>query len=135
MTANSNETKDMQEIAITHIAGGAYCGIEDRKYVAVTSDSTWKELWDMIHRDTRPVPEVPAIDFSRETVIGVFLGTRSTGGYSIEIVDASLQNNKLSVKYKTESPAPGDMVSMALTQPYHVVTVNVTRAEVEFSRQ
>ncbi len=134
-TADMNENDNMRNIVITHIAGGSYCGIEESKTKAVTSASDWEEIWAVIHRDIRPERAAPEIDFSRETVVGVFLGTRSTGGYSVEIIDASLHNGKLEVIYKTKSPSPGDMVSMAITQPFHVISVNVTGAEIEFIRQ
>lgn len=132
-TADMNEN-DTTDIVITHIAGGSYCGIEEPDNRIVTSADAWEEMWAEIHRGTRPVREAPEIDFSRETVAGVFLGTRSTGGYSVEIIDAVKHNGTLKVIYKTKSPAPGDMVSMALTQPFHVVSFNVTGAEIEFIR-
>ncbi|TVR74545.1 MAG: protease complex subunit PrcB family protein [Marinilabiliales bacterium] len=133
--SGTNDTGEMKEIEITHITRGPFCGVEQQQNIAVTDNAHWKELWTTVQRNRHPADDLPEIDFSRQTIICVFLGTRSTGGYSVEILGASLQGDTLTVLYTTESPAPGDMVSMAITHPCHIVSVDVTAEQVEFSRK
>lgn len=133
--SETNDTGEMKEIEIAHITRGPFCGVEQQQNIAVTDNSHWKELWTTVQRNRRPADDLPEIDFSRQTVICVFLGTRSTGGYSVEILGASLHRDTLTVLYSTESPAPGDMVSMAITQPCHIVSVDATAEQVEFIRK
>lgn len=54
-------------------------------------------------------------------VIGLFLGQKSTGGYSVEITRAELDGANLRVFYRQGNPPPGAMLTQALTQPYHLV--------------
>ena len=65
-------------------------------------------------------------------VIVVTMGTKRTGGYSIEIVGAGPAGKKLKVSVKQTSPAPGAMTIQALTAPFHFVAVPRNELEPEF---
>lgn len=77
--------------------------------------------------------ELPApIDFSRDMVIAVFQGEKSTGGYSIEIDRIIEKENSIEVSVLETSPGPGCMVTQAFTSPYHVVKIKKSDKEVKF---
>lgn len=57
------------------------------------------------------------------TYLAVFSGERNTGGYSIEIAEITLQDNKLSVSTVETAPDPDMMVTQALTYPMAVVSL------------
>lgn len=66
------------------------------------------------------------LDFQTEMVIAVQMGTRNTGGYGIEVKGITRTQlpgggYALDVTVESRSPAPGDMVTMAITSPFHVV--------------
>jgi hypothetical protein len=71
-------------------------------------------------------------DFSREVAVGVFMGLRNTGGYSTQITRVFGSASIVSVFYKSKSPAPGSMVTMALTSPYHVIKIKKTNRTIKF---
>lgn len=129
------KTLDMQNLMLTNLAGGSYCGIDNNMEIVIKSDEEWKYLWERVHRKMVPEPPLPEVDFSAETVLAVFMGTRSTGGYSIEISHLTMNNGKITAIVKTRSPQPGDMVTMALSQPYHIIKINITDQEFEFIRE
>ena len=123
---------DMHQLEVFTLASGNYCGIEQGKQLVISSTEAWEELWKKVYRGTEPEPELPVVDFSKETVLAVFMGTRSTGGYSIEISGLAGKEEKVKAIVKTRSPLPGEMVSMALTQPFHIVKVNKAFTDIEF---
>lgn len=75
---------------------------------------------------------IPAVDFSTDMVLAVVMGQRSSGGYSIDIKEVFSNNETLSVVVETMSPAPGDVVTLALTNPYDIVTIAKTDLTINF---
>ncbi|HHY06133.1 MAG TPA: protease complex subunit PrcB family protein [Clostridia bacterium] len=64
------------------------------------------------------------------------LGTRNTGGYSIEISRVEEADGKILVTYQEKKPAPGEMVIQVITYPWQVLQVEsslpiIVREEVQ----
>lgn len=64
------------------------------------------------------------------TLVGVFLGQRSTGGYSIRIRDARLSGGTLTLVAEVGAPGAGSLTTQALTSPWTVVSVSGEFTEV-----
>jgi len=81
-----------------------------------------------------PRPEVPFIDFGNEAVIVVSMGTRSTGGYSIDVerVSESESDGTLYVEVVEVSPGRGCAVTQAVSAPVHAVRVPLRDGDVQF---
>ena len=125
----------MDEVSVTNIAKGNYSGVNESIDLIITSEEDWIELWDNMHAGTYPVKELPYIDFSSRTVLASFLGTRSTGGYSIEYSRIVKENSTIKAIFTVKSPEPGAMVTTALSQPYHVVSIGVANKDIEIIRE
>jgi hypothetical protein len=74
-------------------------------------------------------PATPTVDFTKEDVLAVAMGQQNTGGYSIEIKRVEYMTGGITggyafVHYVETRPAPGSIVTMALTAPLHVVKLN-----------
>lgn len=104
---------------------------EQRQRIVVRDAKGWDQLWKAMHGAIVPKPDVPEVDFQKQMVIGAFLGTRPTGGFSVRITRVT-QNDKIVVCVAEQSPGPDDIVTMALTSPYHVVVVPRSDKTVEF---
>jgi hypothetical protein len=65
-------------------------------------------------------PPLPRLDFSRQMVVAMGLGERPTGGFAVTIVGAEERRGVLYVRYEERRPRPEEMVTQALTTPYHV---------------
>lgn len=92
--------------------------------------------------------DVQGIDWQREMVVGVLMGTQASSGYSIRI--ESIQRERLPVmimifppppptyevvvRYRETRPAFGDIVATVLTAPYHLVKLPRYRSKVRFER-
>jgi hypothetical protein len=105
---------------------GDSSGIDDARELVIKNERGWKNLWKNHVKNTVPPPPMPAVNFETYDVIAVFLGSRSTGGYSVQIGDIEETSWEGSpariVHLKTIEPAPGMMNTMALTQPFHIMT-------------
>jgi len=116
--------------AMKTIDKGDQSNMDDAKQVAAKTEAAWKQLWQQ-HSPDRPRP---AVDFTKEMVVGVFLGSRPTAGYSLEIVSAIEMNGTLVVRYKEAAPPRGTMTAQVLTSPYHLVTVPFFPGDVKFEK-
>jgi len=114
------------DIAFETIAQGSNSGHKEAAQYAITDQAEWETLWATVYTTQEPVPPVPDIHFEEQTVLAVFQGEHSTGGYAIRITNIKEGNGVLEVSVDEQSPGPGDIVTQAFTQPYHVVKVNST---------
>jgi hypothetical protein len=101
------------------IEKGDQSNIDDARQVLVRTDAEWTALWRQ-HSPDRPKPKV---DFSKEMVVGVFMGSRSSAGFSTAVTLATTGNGVLIVKYTETVPGPGAITAQILTFPYHLVVI------------
>ena len=110
---------------------GAQSGVETARQVTVRDREAWASLW-RAHAQDRPRPEV---DFSREMVVGVFLGTRPTAGYAVDIIGTRVEGDTVVVQYRETAPARGGLTAQVLVSPYHMVAVPMRPGVVTFEKQ
>jgi len=114
------------------LAKGDNSGIEDAATEVFSTRAAFEEFRGGAGSTNSLPPSPPLEVFDTRMVIAVFMGARSTGGYGVEITSVDQRKDGLVVNYKTSAPAPGDMVTQAFTQPYHIVSVPTTDANVRF---
>lgn len=107
-----------QTLAQGHTSGYAQAGAR-----IITTAAEWQAFWRQHAAVLVPAPAPPAVDFSREAVLVVSLGEKRTGGYSVEVTGVRREGDRLVVRAKVRAPGPGAIVTMALTQPYHMVRI------------
>jgi RNA polymerase sigma factor (sigma-70 family) len=66
-------------------------------------------------------PELPAVDFDKQMVLAVAMGTKPSSGYATEITRIERADKGLIVHYREKEPAPGEVVQTAITGPFHIV--------------
>ena len=64
----------------------------------------------------------------------MFLGSRPTGGYAVEIVRIDRSGRELVVTWRETRPDPSAIVTQVITTPYHLVTVDRFDGPVRFTR-
>lgn len=113
-----------------------YSGLDQPGRIVVRDETSWQALWSQIHERFSEVPPVPAVDFSREMVVVVALGLRSSGGYSI-LVDAAHEASNAGLLVTVRSISPGSKCARtaALTQPVDIARVPRRDGEVSFLEQ
>lgn len=111
-------------VPFVSIASGVTSGIAVRREITITSPEAWGTLWAEHAYAIGQAGPAPPVDFSREVVIAIFLGTRPTGGFSVAIHRVERRERGLIVYYRESRPARDSLVSQALTQPFHIVRVS-----------
>jgi hypothetical protein len=98
-------------------------GFDTPARLVVRDAVTWQGVWAQTFRGGS-VPPIPVIDFSREMLVVVALGSHSSGGYGILLDGASAEaTGDLAVAVRSISPGSGCGVTAAFTQPVDIARV------------
>jgi hypothetical protein len=111
------------------VGKGPMSAIEEPRQVTIRSAAEWAALW----KENGANAPLPVIDFSREMVVGVFLGSRPAG-YGVEIVKAVGNAGTMVVQYVESGPPRGTVTAQILTAPYHLAAIPKHDGEVTFKK-
>src|SRR5687767_3445144 len=114
--------------SFTDVAKGNSSQQQDAKQVTVRTAAEWNTLW----KSHEPTAKVPTVDFTKQMVVGIFLGTKPSDGHQVEIVGVRTQEKELIVEYVQKQPGRGTMAAQILTEPYHLVSVPKHAGTVRF---
>ena len=118
-----SSSRPKSQVSFQTISKGNRSGVREFLQSVVRNQREWETLWQRhTAAETNPSPP-PAVDFNKEIAIAIFLGEKPTGGYAVEITLIERKDGALVIDYKELNPAPGGMVTQALTQPFHMVRV------------
>lgn len=117
-TADSGNTT----MSFRTLKSGAYSSMRSEKVQAVVVRD--RSQWESVVGG-----EMPAVDFEKETVVVLFAGMKSTGGWWIEPKGARLDGDVLVIDAPVHGPAAGDIVTQALTYPFAAVAVERRNVE------
>jgi hypothetical protein len=117
-------------ISLRTIDKGAQSNVDAAKQAVARTQTEWTALWKS-HDYDRPAPKV---DFAKETVVAVFMGSRPTAGFAIEIVGAALRDGALVVTYRETLPPSGALTAQIITSPYHMAAVPKHAGAVKFEK-
>lgn len=115
---------------ITTLAKGTLSGIDRTRQVVVRSDAEWRALWE----EHAPEQSAPRVDFQARTVLAVFLGSRTSAGFDVEITGIERTERETTVRYRETRPGPDQMVAQIITAPFHIVSVPRLDGPVTFTR-
>lgn len=115
---------------------GLYCAVREPKQLVIRDA---KGLDHLMANMAAPPPGVRLAkpDFKKQTVVAVFLGAKSTGGWSVEIGEAKVKKDEATISVLVTKPGPGTIVTQAFTYPFAVRAFPALPAKVrlEFAEQ
>jgi hypothetical protein len=109
---------------------GSQSEIEVERQVTARNRDEWAALW-RAHAPRRPAP---AVDFSREMVAGVFLGSRPTAGFAVEITGYRDSGSDVIVLYREMAPSRDTITAQVIVSPYHLVVIPRRTGTVTFEK-
>jgi hypothetical protein len=109
---------------------GEQSNIDEARQVVVRADAEWTKLW----QQHSPDRERPAVDFSKEMIVGVFMGSRPNAGFNVSVVSTFEKDGNVLVRYQETLPRPGVIAAQVLTFPYHLVAIPKATGDVKFEK-
>jgi len=126
------ETVEKEKVEFVTIDSGYSSGHTSPAYYVIQDTETWAGVWNQhVQFMLDPMP-TPPIDFSTYTIVAVFMGEVSTGGYAIRVYDIVDAGPSIIVKVEKTEPGLGCIVTQAFTQPFHMVQIAKTDKPVYF---
>lgn len=108
---------------LRRIGQWTHTGIGESRRLVIRDANGWDQFWSEL-----AVGDRPDVDFSRDVVVAVAAGQRSTGGYEIAVDRVTQVDGQLQVEVVERTPGPNCMTTTSLTQPVDVVVVPASEA-------
>ena len=102
----------------------------DSGLMTARNEADFRALWVDIHSNESKLPPLPEIDFDREMAIAIFRGCHSNTCYRVEIKDATISGDSMTVWVKETDPGADCYCGQAITCPVHLVAVPRVEGEV-----
>ena len=117
-----------QRHPFTTVAAGPVSAIEEPRQAVVRTATEWQTLW----KEHDAQHAAPSLDFTQSIVVAVFLGTRPTAGFIVEITAVKAEGSRAVVEYRERRPPRDALLAEVLTAPFHIVRIARTSGSIEF---
>lgn len=129
---------EASEIPVSQVEGNFYGNWPVQNYVART-DAQWRQIWDRHDPLQIPAPEMPVVDFSVNTVVGVSLGWGADGCHGLQIVRIMEDTEQIRIEYRHTFPdwgtaAPQFACTMSLVPLVAFVKIPATVKPIVFAQ-
>lgn len=125
---DDNDDQNETELSFETIIKGPSSQQADAENYVINDQEKFNKLWMKWFRENSSTE----VNFSKHTVIAVFAGQKNTGGHSIEITKIIADDEKIYVYAIRSAPSPDDIVTQAITSPFHIIKIEKTSKEVKF---
>lgn len=123
-----------QSSSIVRLYAAAHSAYEMAEETVVRDRAAWEAAWQQLHNGLAAEP-LPAVDFTRDMVLLVAAGQRSTGGTSVRVDSVTAGAGGALVRYTVTEPGAGCMSTQVMTAPVEVVRVPRVAGAVRFERR
>lgn len=125
--------EDAEEVPFSEVKKDHHASLEvEAQNRVIRQEQVFREMWNKLYADHSPVPEVPEIDFEERMVLLAVLGQRPTGGYGLRIEKVAAADGGLGAHLVKSEAGDNCLTTQALTNPFHIVTIPASSAEVTF---
>lgn len=128
MFSNCQGTKNVkqnnQNTPFETIAQSAYGGKESKSYEIIRSQAEMQKGLENMQLDEKTRNQLNKIDFETHIILVLHAGTFNTGGYGIEVTNVEINGATSYVTLQLTEPEIGEPVTMALTNPYTIVSID-----------
>ncbi len=91
--------------------------------VRIESQAGWDDFWIRINSHIQPVPEQPAVDFSKYNVVAAVDIVHSNGGFGLAIKQVLDQGDRLDLRVTRTQAGLHCMVTQTFIKPFHIIQV------------
>lgn len=125
---------EIQDLPFQEVVPRVTSAISDRRLVVVRDISSWDTLWREHTAGILPPPPLPGVNFARNMVIGVFLGTHFNACHDVEVISITQHSNpgRITVDFRETALLPGPNCPSGNSNPATLVVVPYSSLPVEF---
>jgi hypothetical protein len=106
-------------LPISRIGTYTNSSIQEQRRLIIRGEQEWRDFWYDLN-----LGSAPEVDFTRDMVIAVSAGSRSSTGYSVLVNDVRLdESGTLRIEVLETTPGRNCVTGQQMTQPVDVVVV------------
>lgn len=128
----SSQGEEESIVPFEVIHSGTYCSVSAKKEVVITNNDDYQKLMGEVYANLDQMPRIPDVDFTKNDVVAVFMGTKNTGGYAINFDKVIKRTDAVTCAVFESSPGKNCSVTEALTQPYEIVKIPKMNKKIKF---
>lgn len=125
-----------EPIGFATIAGTSNSAIAEPRFAVLRAVVAWDLLWQEHTANILPPPALPAVNFARDMVIAVFLGSRPNACHGVSIVSFGrrFDPDRLEVTFQETAPPTGVLCAAVITNPAALIVTPHIALPVAFVR-
>ncbi len=119
---------------------GVQCAVQEPRVAVFRSADKWESFWQKgMAPFSERLAKTPAVDFSKDMVVGVFSGNKPTPNYEVLMKKIQFKENPgeekiLMVYYKEVKKMQGVFTPPFAIQPFHLKKVPRFEGEIKFEQ-
>jgi len=131
---NENQLDELSEsIDFITILSGEHSNMMKPNQVIIRDEESLKLLYKKLNETFFPPIQVPKIDFEKNIFLALYMGSRTSGGFSINVDHITASQSKLLVYYNENGPQ--SMATAVMTQPFCLVKIERTELPIHFQKR
>ncbi|MDX1756493.1 MAG: protease complex subunit PrcB family protein [Marinobacter sp.] len=120
--ANQSEPQPVTASLARQVTASAHCGLSAPGMLYLSKADDLRRLTELPGQALSP-SSLSGLDFSREHLVIVALGQKTTAGYGVSLDFARLSGDELRLEMVLQEPPAGAMVAQVLTTPCVAIAV------------
>jgi hypothetical protein len=104
--------------------------IDSPRQVVVRTPGEWATLW----RQHAGESAAPKVDLGTRTLVAIFLGSRPSAGFTVDIIGTRETGGVLTVQWRERRPDRGDVTAQVLTSPMVMASMPKFAGEIRFEK-
>lgn len=128
----SNQGDDESNVSFEVVLESSFSSVSDKRQVVIRNNEDYQKLLNEVYKDLDQMPRFPDADFTRNSIIAVFSGPKSTGGYSVSVDKIKESSGKITVNVIETAPGKNCKVTEMESRPYIIVRIPKADKDVKF---
>lgn len=116
-------------VGFVEVASGTNSSATSGAIQIATTQAALGSIYATAYGRQTGIPAAPRLN-AGETAVGIFIGQRNTGGYSVRVTNASAQNGVLTLTVAVNAPGAGMITTQAITSPWTLVRLSGSYSQV-----
>ncbi len=130
---SSEKSSNIKDISFEVIREVNYGGYEESKVWVIQNNEDYQTVMNKVYENLDQRPVVPDVDFTKSTLIAVFMGAKKSDGYSIQVENINSDNKTMTVNVKETSSGKNCKVGSVMTHPFQIIKINKFNELIKFN--
>jgi hypothetical protein len=118
------------ELVLKESSGGP----TDPQILVIKEQTALKKFYSKVNQTRRPGLAIPAVNFKKECVVILCMGTKQTTGHEISIKKAEKNNNNLVIFVEEMHPENNGKLTKVFNEPFSVYRIQGNYKNIEFKK-